>query len=175
MRTLMLLAFALVVALAGSPSVGFATDVNWGNSPAGLTTAEYLGLLFEGVFHRHETAAALNSYNLVEFYPGSTPAEGVLVIIQTWNEGAESDNLRREIRKVADAYIFEFTSLLSVPKVKRHWSAEDPKSHLVVRHVRSTDLRETIAVTISGVTQFDEQSFRRAEAFVKARGGVWGW
>lgn len=51
---------------------------DWANASAMQTTAEYLETYFQLGLHRHETGSALNSFNLVSFYPGTSPSTAVL-------------------------------------------------------------------------------------------------
>jgi len=61
------------------------------------------------------------------------------------------------------------------PTVRKRWDCTGTNSNLVIKHVRYTDIRETLAVTVDGVTSFDEESIKKASDLVKSRGGVWSW
>jgi hypothetical protein len=59
------------------------------------------------------------------------------------------------------------------PTVRKRWRIEARKENFIIKHVRYTDRREVLAVTIDGATYFDEETIRRAASMVKLRGGVW--
>lgn len=148
---------------------------NWGDAPADLTISEYLDLQFKLDMSRPEINA-LNSFALVSFYPSSNPQDALVVVIQTWqDEHIGPQDLRREIRKVGEAFLNQFNALARHPRITKRWKMENPKVNLVVRHVRYSDLRETIAVTVNGETVFDRDSISKAQADVTARGAVWSW
>ena len=148
---------------------------NWGNAPADLTIAEYLDLNFKLAMTRSESDA-LNSYALVNFYPSSNPGRALVVVIQTWHdERLKPGDLRREIRKVGDALLGQFESMAALPSISKRWTITDPKANIVVRHVRYSDPRETVGVTIDGQTLFDEKGISNAKAEVTARGAIWSW
>ena len=99
-----------------------------------------------------------------------------MVVIQTWHdERLPQADLRREIRKDADSTIDEFDATLKSRIVRKRWYVTEPKSNILIRHVRISDPRETLAVTMNGITYFDDESFKRAEAMLKDRGAVWSW
>lgn len=150
---------------------------HWADVDAHLTTQEFLELYFNTALHQHERPT-LNSFNLVSFYPGQSLERAVVFIIQTYNDNGQStDNpgLRQEIRKVADGVVGDFASRFGLPVVRRRWPIKDPKSALVIKHVRIHDLQDTLAVTFEGVTSFDREDFKRAERRVRDVGGVWVW
>ena len=73
-----------------------------------ITNEEFLALYFQIRFHRHEVQHALNSFNLISFYPGTRSKNALLFIIQTYNDkdySTEDPQLRREIRKVGAALV----------------------------------------------------------------------
>lgn len=120
----------------------------------------------------HETKEALNSFNVINSYPSRSPAEGILVVTQTYNVASRSTaepSLRRKIRKVADSLVENFTSRFGLAVIKKRWPVSNPKSALAVKHVRTNDIR-ALAVTLNGLTSFGADDFKRAEALVKARG-----
>lgn len=147
----------------------------WAEAPANLTVREFLDMHFSNRMGRGETDA-LNSYNLVSFYPSGDPQTAFVFIMQTWRDSriAERD-IRREIRKVGDAYYDHFKAMTGHPTVRKRWKIEVPKENFIMKHVRYTDLREVLAVTIDGTTYFDEEAIRRAASMVKLRGGVWAF
>jgi hypothetical protein len=164
-----LLHLALITA-----SGAWAAD-NWGDAPADLTISEYLELSFKLDMTRPESES-LNSYSVVSFYPSSNPGRALVVIIQAWHdERMKRDDLRREIRKVGDAYSMQFESMARLASVRKRWMITNPKANFVVRHVRYSDPRETLGVTINGQTLFDEKEIANAAAEVTARGAVWSW
>ena len=168
----------LFVALLAYSAYAQPQSRHWADAETHLTTQEFLELYFNTALHQHETADALNSFNVVSFYPGQSLEKAVLVIIQTLQDnGLSTDNpeLRQEIRKVADGLLRDFTSRFGLPAVKRRWSIKDPKIALVIKHVRTHDLQDTLAVTFEGVTSFDREDFKRAERRVRNGGGVWVW
>ncbi len=99
-----------------------------------------------------------------------------MVVIQTWHdERLEPGDLRREIRKVGDALLHQFESMAALPSLSKRWTITDPMANIVVRHVRYSDLRETVGVTINGQTLFDEKGISNTKAEVTARGAIWSW
>ena len=50
------------------------------------------------------------------------------------------------------------------PTYSKRWTIADPEANIIVRHVRYSDLRETLAVTIRGETVFDEDSISKAKS-----------
>ena len=147
----------------------------WANQPANLTISEYLDLIFELAMARDESDA-LNTFSIVNFYPSNRPSKAIVVVYQAWHdERVSRENLRREIRKLADAYLRLFKNLSENPKIRKRWFVKDPRSQIIVRHVRESDFKETIAVTMNGTTYFDEKIFIKVKTMVEERGGVWGW
>ena len=119
---------------------------------------------------------ALNSFSLVSFYPSSSPQRALALVIQTWRDDRlPTSDLRREVRKVGDALVEQFKAMAGHPLVLKRWRTANPQSNIVVRHVRVSDLRETLAVTTNGETLFDEESIARAKRDVVSRGAVWSW
>ena len=174
MRAIVALFLWVVIAL---PSES-AHAQNWANTEAKQTTAEFLQTYFQLGLHRHETQGALNSFNLVSFYPGASPSTAVLLIIQTYNDKQQlTDNpyLRQEIRRTAEGLASSFASSFGLPVVTKRWPLSDPKENLILKHVRANDLQDTLAVTINGVTYFDPSDFKAAELKVKNAGGIWTW
>jgi len=148
---------------------------NWGDAPANLTTSEYLNLQFKLAMSRPESEA-LNSFSLVGFYPSSNPQDALVVVIQTWrDERVRPEDLRREIRKVGDALADQFNAMAGHPDISKRWKIVNPKASFVVKHVRYSDIRETLAVTLRGETVFDNDLISKAKEEVTVRGGVWGW
>jgi hypothetical protein len=63
-----------------------------------------------------------------------------------------------------------FTSLTTL---RKRWPLNKPEANLIIRHVRLSNISDTLAVTIDGVTSFDPSDFKRAAQWVKKVGGVW--
>ena len=148
---------------------------NWGDAPADLTISEYLNLQFKLAMARPESDA-LNSFSLVSFYPSSNPQDALVVVIQTWrDERVRPEHLRREIRKVGDAFTDHFNAMAGHPDISKRWKIANPKASFVVKHARYSDTRETLAVTLRGETAFDKDRISKAKEEVTARGGIWGW
>lgn len=148
---------------------------NWGDAPADLTISEYLDLQFKLDMQRPEIDA-LNSFSLVAFYPSSNPQDALVVVIQTWrDERVRPEDLRRSIRKVGDALTNQFEAMAGHPNISKRWKIANPKASFVVKHVRYSDIQETLAVTLRGETAFDNDRISKAKEEVIARGGVWGW
>lgn len=148
---------------------------NWGDAPADLTVSEYLELYFKLAMTRPESDA-LNSFSLASFYPSSNPERALVVVIQTWHdERLKPRALRREIRKIGDAFSAQFEAMVAQSTISKRWTITNPKANIVVRHVRLSDLRETLGVTLSGQTLFDEKGIANAKAEVTARGAIWNW
>jgi len=119
---------------------------------------------------------ALNSFSLVSFYPSSDPQKALVLVIQTWHDDRlQPQDLRREIRKVGEALTNHFKVMADHPTVSKRWKMANPESNFVVRHVRISDLRETLAVTLNGHTLFDEKDISNAKAEVTSRGAMWDW
>lgn len=147
----------------------------WAEAPANLTIREFLDLYFYSHMARGESNA-INSFNLVSFYPSDNSQTAFVFIIQTWRDsGIAERDLRREIRKVGDSYYKLFKGLIKLPDVKKRWNINNIGENIIIKHVRISDLNEVLAVTINGVTHFDRASIRRTESIVKARGGVWSF
>jgi len=131
---------------------------------------------FQIELHRHEAKDALNSFNLISFYPGTGPGNALLFIIQTYNDNShstEDPQLRRGIRAVGAALVDNFQSKFALPVLKKRWPLSNPKANLIIKHVRVRDLQDILAVTIDGVTSFDPADFKRGEQRVRMVGGVW--
>ncbi len=147
---------------------------NWGDTPADLTIAEYLDLYFDLEIERPDSDE-LNGYSLATFYPSSNPESALVVVIQTWHdERLKPDDLRREIRKAGDTLSAHFEAMARLPSISERWAISNPKTNFVVRHVRLSDTRETLGVTINGNTIFDEKGISNAQENVTARGATWG-
>ena len=150
-------------------------DANWGDAPADLTITEYLDFQFKHAMERPD-GDALNSFSLASFYPSSNPQSALVFVVQTWHdERLRPEDLRREIRKVGEALSAQFKAMAAHPFYSKRWKIADPKANIVVRHVRHSDIRETLAVTIRGDTVFDEDSISKAKAEAIGRGAVWSW
>jgi hypothetical protein len=167
-RTFLIVALSLLPLSAG-PQRG------WADRPADLTLGEFLDLWFKTQMARRESDA-LNSYSLVSFTPSTNPDEALVVVIQTWrDERLSESDLRRAIRKAADVELDLFRALLEHPRLKKRWAPSDPESNLVVRHVRFSDLRETLGVTRKGKTEFEPEAMLEAKKAVEGAGGIWSW
>ena len=167
----------MLLAVLASAHESPAQLTNWAAGDARVTRAELLQLYFNLDLHRHEQDS-FNSFNLIDFYPSTSASQAILFIVQTYNDrGASTDDpkVREEIRKAADGLVVDFASQFHVPLVSKRWSPDDPKKVIVIRHVRVHDLQDTLAVTISGVTSFEREDFKRAEQRVRQAGGLWAW
>lgn len=165
-----------VLLLLSLLTISAARASGWGDAPAELTISEYLDIQYKLSPMARPESNALNSYSLVSFYPSSSPQDALVVVIQTWHdEHIGPQDLRREIRNVGEALSGNFNAMARLPLISKRWPMENPKANFVVRHVRYSDLRETIAVTVNGETVFDSDSISKARANVMARGAVWGW
>ena len=166
--------------LALMMAVSFTTASVYGQSGAAakdnVTNEEFLALYFQMFLHGHESNA-LNSFNLITFYPGTDAENALLFIIQTYNDNdysTENPQLRREIRKFGGAIVANFQARLGLPVLKKRWPLRNPKANLIIKHVRVRDLQDILAVTIDGVTSFDPADFKRGEQrFRRMVGGVW--
>ena len=99
-----------------------------------------------------------------------------MLVTQTWrDERLGRQDLRREIRRLDEATTDHFQAIAANPSVSKRWKMTNPKSNIVVRHVRFSDLRETLAVTLNGQTLFDEKDISNAKAEVTSRGATWSW
>ena len=154
---------------------GARASADWGDAPADLTISEFLTLQFRLSMERPESEA-LNSFSLVRFYPSSSPQSALVFVIQTWRDKQlQPSDLRREIRKFGEAVSGQFDAMVRHPLVSKRWRVAEPKANIVIKHVRYSDLRETLAVTIRGETLFDENSISKAKAEAIDRGAVWSW
>ena len=145
---------------------------------ANITNEEFLDLYFQIILHRHEVSDALNSFNLISFYPSTSSKNALLFIIQTYNDedhSTENPQLRRGIREVGAMMVDQFQAHLRLPILKKRWPLSNPKTNLIIKHVRVHDLQDILAVTIDGVTSFDAADFKRAEQRVRMAGGVWAF
>lgn len=166
-----LLVVLLLVLLANAPALA----QHWADAPAGLTVGEYLNLLFD-LEMRRPASEALMSFSLVSFYPSSDPQTALVLVIQTWRDQRVSpQDLRREIRKAGVVLTEHFEAFANHPLVMKRWKMNDPKANIIVRHARISDLQETLAVTVSGETLFDDDDISRAKADVIRRGAIWSW
>ena len=160
---------------SGSQSTA-ADGGNWADAPANLTIEEYLRMIFKLEMNRPETKQMLNSFALANFYPSSTPEKSIVLVLQAWNDNSlQPQDMRREIRKVSEAEIELFSALANLTFVSKRWKIDNPKSNIVMRHVRYSDSEETLAVTINGETHFDEKEISKAKAEVIERGAIWNW
>ena len=151
---------------------------SWATTDAKLTTEEFLQTYLQTEMHRHESSSALNSFNLVTFLPSASRAEAIVFVIQTYSVGEKStDNpeIRREIRKTADAELESFEARFNLPILKKRWSPSHPRAHLVIKHVREDDLQDVLAVTVLGETFFEADKFKEAAERVKSARGIWSW
>ena len=146
---------------------------SWADAPADLTVGEYLQLVFRLDMKRPDSKA-LNDFSLVNFYSSSDPQMALVLVIQTWrDETVLGHYLPGEIRSVAEAFTAQFEAMVRRQDVLKRWNINNPKENFVVRHVRLSDLQETIAVTVNGETLFDDKDISKAKAFVTRRGGIW--
>ena len=142
-----------------------------------VTNEEFLQLYFRIELHQHE-GKALNSFNLIDFYPGARPENALLFIIQTYNDNGlstEDAQLRRWIREMGATLVAAFQVRFRLPVLKKRWPLSNPKANLIIKHVRVRDLQDILAVTIDGVTSFDPADFKRGEQRVRMVGGVWAF
>lgn len=150
---------------------------DWAGAPANLTIEEFLNLYFHSHMGQQEDPIALNSYCLVSFYPSKSPATAFVMIIQTWRDsGLEARDLRREIRNLGDSMFQQFKSMRELPTLRKRWPpGQSVEAQLIIKHVRNSDLKEVLGITVDGITSFDEEAIKKAEASVRKRRGVWGF
>jgi hypothetical protein len=169
---------AALLFLALFTASGAWADPGWADTPADLTNSEYLEIQFKLAMSRPESDA-LNSYNLVNFYPSLNSQSAVVVMIQTWHDEKarpqDLQDLRREIRKVGEAYSHQFDSMAGLPSISKRWKNANSSANFIIKHVRYTDPHETLGVTIRGETVFDPESIVKAKIETISRGAVWGW
>ena len=138
--------------------------------PANITASEYLNLFFPLHMHEHRTYTSLS---VVTVYFNDR-GEGMLYINSDWDDKSVNQlELKRYIRQSADLMVKEFKRLSESPNVKKRWSPSKPLSRFIIRHARAHDLRETLAVTLDGVTYFDVAKFQEAKQKVKVNRGFW--
>jgi hypothetical protein len=161
-----------LLALITASSAWAAT--NWADVPTNLTISEYLDLQFKQRYE-HESNA-LNAYSIASFYPSSDPQNALVVVIQAWrDERVKPEDLRREIRKVGQSFSDIFTVTVAHPFISKRWKIVNPSANFVVKHVRYSDIRETLGVTFKGETVFDQDSIAKVGVEVASRGAVWIW
>lgn len=106
-------------------SYSASAQYEWADRPANLTLNEFLDLWFNTQLACPESEA-LNSFNLVSFHPASGPGEALVVIVQTWrDERLSESDLRREIRKAADADLYRFHAMFGLAVLTKPWSSRD--------------------------------------------------
>jgi hypothetical protein len=176
-----LLSLALLAASGASPAAG---DPNpnpmaWANAPADLTIGEYLEIQFRLSPLQRSENNALNDFSLVSFYPSLSPESAVVVVIQTWHDERarpqDLQDLRREIRKVGEALSQNFDATVHHPAIRDRWKNANSRANLIVKHVRYSDVHETLGVTIRGETVFDPESIAKAKIETISRMAVWDW
>jgi hypothetical protein len=171
-------AAALAAALCGDLRAG--ADKNplltfgWAEMPANLRVGEYLALVFQVCFHRDESNY-INSFSSVNFNPAWSAESAILVVQQAWNDSrANSQDLRREIRKAGESQFTLFKAMCQWPSVQTRWTfTESSGPHFIVRHFRASDFKEVLGVTVDDATSFDEETIKKTGDLVKQRGGVW--
>ena len=146
---------------------------NWADAPADLTVGEYLQLVFRLDMKRPDSKA-LNDFSLVNFYSSSDPQMALVFVIQTWRpETVLGHYLPGEISSFGKAFTAQFEAMTRRQDVLKRWNMNNPKENIVVRHVRLSDMRQTLAVTVNGETLFDDKDISKAKAYVTSRGGLW--
>jgi hypothetical protein len=165
----------LIVALIlfGWPRPIAASD--WAEAPANLTIQEFLENHFTQILGKEESDA-INSYNLVFFYPSSEPHKAFVFIIQAWRDSQRTDrNIRRDIRALGEVYFKHFNSRIYLPTIRKRWKLKNSKENFIIKHVRHSDIKETLAVTVDGKTHFDDETIKRTAISIKRRGGIWSF
>jgi hypothetical protein len=104
-----------------------------------------LDLQFKLAMTRPESDA-LNHYSLVSFYPSWNSQTAVVVVIQTWHdERLRPEDLRREIRKVGEAFARQFDSMAGHPSIRERWKNTNSSANFVVKHLRYSDYKKRLA------------------------------
>lgn len=172
-RSLALLCVLLVCSVSAIGPDAPKPKIPWHDGLTLMSVAEYLDLLFHVRMSRPELVS-LNSFNVVQFFPNESPDESFVLILQTYRDGnATQAELHRAIREVGDAELAYFETLCASPAVRKRWQLKAPKRNLIIRHVRHSDRRETLGVTVNGETTFDPEGIKNAAAEVRSRGGTW--
>jgi len=169
-RLLFLLAFTLlpVAALVCIDPPGAIPAEN-------VTNEEFLQLYFQLSLHDHGP----RDFNIVQFYPnaGVVDENAVLFIIKAFDDEGirpEGDGFKSIIRLRSKTLLMGFEScFISLPTLHKRWPLNKPEANLIIRHVRLSNPRDTLAVTIDGVISFNPSDFKRAAQRVKKVGGVW--
>lgn len=144
---------------------------DWAETPTYLTIREFLTLYFNIRF-----SSSGVTWNIVDFVPSGNPQTAFVFIIQTWEDSGLSErDLRKEIRRCGDSRYSLFKALIGHPDIKKRWDINVIKENFIIKHVRSSDVKEVLAVTVDGVTYFDKDSINRTASMVKFRGGVWSF
>jgi hypothetical protein len=166
---------SVLVLLASLTISAALVDGEWGEEPAAMTVSEFLELQFRTSMEI-KNSTDLNSFSVVRFCPSSDPQSAVVFVMQTWrDERLETPDLRREIRKVGDALTAQFEAMVRSPRISKRWRVENPKANFIIKHVRRSDLRETLSATIDGVTVFSGEDIAKAKAKAISRGARWSW
>lgn len=143
----------------------------WAETPTYLTIREFLKLYFKIGFSQRGV-----EWNIVDFVPSVNPQTAFVFIIQIWEDSELSErDLRKEIRSYGDSRYNFFKALIGHPDINKRWDINVIKEIFIIKHVRSSDVKEVLAVTVDGVTYFDKDSINRTASMVKFRGGVWSF
>ncbi|MBM4306303.1 MAG: hypothetical protein FJ123_06145 [Deltaproteobacteria bacterium] len=169
-KLLFLLAFTLLIV-----TVLVCMDPHGAVLAENVTNEEFLQTYFQLCLHDHGPG----SFNIVQFLPSAGVADenAVLFIIRVHDdEGlpAKTEGFRSIIRMSASTLLLGFQScFIRLPTLRKRWPLNKPETNLIIRHVRLSNDRDTLAVTIDGVTSFNPADFKRAAERIKKLGGVW--
>jgi hypothetical protein len=141
-----------------------------------VTNVEFLQTYFQLCLHDHGPG----SFNIVQFFPSAGVADenAVLFIVRvhddTGLQNVNTEGFRNIVHMSASAILMSLHSCFSgLPTLHKRWPLNKPEANLIIRHVRLYSLRDTLAVTIDGVTSFHPSDFKRASQRVKKVGGIW--
>ena len=149
-----------------------------GDPPANITASEYLWLVFDSNLSRISLIADSAGLKMLQpyvfFSHSGEVSQGVVYVVLEWpDEHLNQLDLRRNIRIISDGYLNKFEILQQWVSVQSRWSPSEPRSHFVIRHVRYSDIQETLAVTLNGETSFESVKFWEAKRRVENSGGIW--
>ena len=148
--------------------------------PANITVSEYLNLFFQlhlGKINGFNHPRGFELIKLhVTFFALGDVSQGMVYMIIPWSdEYVSQSEIRYAIRMETNLAVRRFESLLLWPMVRSRFSPSQPRSHLVIRHVRSGALQKTLAVTLDGETSFQAAEFWEAKRRVESSGGNWSF
>ena len=148
------------------------------NPPADISVSEYLNLVFGIKLERPVVVGNERGFELMTPHVWFVHVDGVFdglvyMICSYFEEEMDESELKAGIERVGSNNVGFYKSVSQWPNVKKRWFPSDPLNHFVIRHVRNGAPNETLAVTLNGVTYFDQAMIDTARWKVKGAGGNW--